>query len=111
MTPHRVLLNSVRTCNSETNFIGMKSTPVRPPATTTHDEHVVFSVLLASEKFSPSLGGERSGLKQIMGCREGWANHFSVQTRKESALIIEFVVESHVAELVSISFSSKIVDR
>ena len=24
---------------------------------------------------------------------EGWANHFSVQTRKESALIIEFVTQ------------------
>ena len=27
---------------------------------------------------------------KIRGCGEGWANHFSVQTRKESALIIEF---------------------
>ena len=36
----------------------------------------------------------------LRGCGEGWANHFSVQTRKESALIIEFVSESHVAELI-----------
>ena len=36
----------------------------------------------------------------VRGCGEGWANHFSVQTRNESALIIEFVSESHVAELI-----------
>ena len=36
-----------------------------------------------------------------------WANHFSVQTRKESALIIEFVSESHVAELIQ---HQKVID-
>ena len=43
----------------------------------------------------------------IRGCGEGWANHFSVQTRKESALIIEFVSESHVAELIQ---HQKVID-
>ena len=34
------------------------------------------------------------------GVWRGWANHFSSHTRKESALIIEFVSGSHVAELI-----------
>ena len=41
----------------------------------------------------------RPGLR---GCGEGWASHFSVHARKESALIIEFVSGSHVAELMDV---------
>ena len=44
---------------------------------------------------------------RLRGCGEGWANHFLVQTRKESALIIEFVSESHVAELIQ---HQKVID-
>ena len=37
----------------------------------------------------------------LRGCGEGWANHFSVHARKESALIIAFVSGSHIAELIN----------
>ena len=43
----------------------------------------------------------------VRGCGEGWASHFSVHARKESALIIEFVSESHVAELIQ---HQKVID-
>ena len=36
----------------------------------------------------------RGAQHAVRGCGEGWANHFSVHARKESALIIEFVSES-----------------
>jgi len=55
----------------------------------------------AADARTPGIGAD------LRGCGEGWANHFSVQTRKESALIIEFVSESHVAELIQ---HQKVID-
>ena len=52
-------------------------------------------------------GGVLSVKEELRGCGEGWASHFSVHARKESALIIEFVSESHVAELIQ---HQKVID-
>ena len=57
----------------------------------------------------PVMSGSLESIRRVglRGCGEGWANHFSVQTRKESALIIEFVSGSHVAELIQ---HQKVID-
>jgi hypothetical protein len=48
--------------------------------------------------------GARYPVARLRGCGEGWANHFSVQTRKES---MSFVGGSHVAELIQ---HQKVID-